>query len=83
MKTTQAEISRIKEIISIVNKEISELKSSYPFTLIPILTDANLLADEVVKYSDGINVLTEKKFYLENKLYNLLMLNDYGNINPN
>ena len=79
----QGEISRIKEIISIINKEISELKNSYPCTLIPILTDANLLADEVAKYRDGINVFTEKKFYLENKLYNLLMLNDYGTINPN
>ncbi len=79
----EAEISRIEELITNLNKEITEIKSRFPFTLIPLFTDANLLADEVAKYSNSINQLTEKKYILENKFYNLTVLNDYGAINPN
>lgn len=79
----QTEISCIQEKIADLHKEIKEIKKSFPFTLIPVLTDTNLLADEVAKYSDGINELTKQKHRLENKLSGLTAIYDYGSINPN
>lgn len=79
----ETEISCIQEKIAYLQKEIKEIKKSFPFTLIPVLTDTNLLADEVAKYSDGINELTKQKHRLESKLSGLTAIYDYGSINPN